>query len=180
MEVEANRRHTGPSPFSRPPQPRPASKFASPVVAPREPLRTGATGEERKRLERQRRNGGQWFYWIAGLSLINAAVALAGQEWRFILGLGVTQLVQELAKSGSDGTKAGLVGVAVIIIFAVLGQRAVQGHSWAFLAGITLFALDGAIFVLIQDWVGVGFHAFALLMILRGYLAARRLSAPGA
>jgi len=180
MEVEANRRHAGPSPFSRPPQPRPASTFARPAVAPREAGRTGATGEERKTLERQRRNGAQWFYWIAGLSLINAAIAFAGQEWRFILGLGVTQIVQELAKSGSAGTKAGLVGVAVIIIFVVLGRRAVRGHGGAFLVGMTLFALDGAIFALIQDWVGVGFHAFALLMIVRGYVAARRLSAPGA
>jgi len=141
---------------------------------------SAATGEERKTLERQRRNGGQWFYWIAGLSSINAAIAFAGQEWRFILGLGVTQIVQELAKSGSAGTKAGLVGVAVIIIFVVLGRRAVRGHGGAFLVGMTLFALDGAIFALIQDWVGVGFHAFALLMILRGYVAARRLSAPRA
>jgi hypothetical protein len=41
---------------------------------------------------------------------------------------------------------------------------------------MTLFALDGALFVLIQDWAGVGFHAFALVMIGRGYMAARRLS----
>ena len=175
MEVEANRRRTGPSPFSRPPQPRAASTFARPVVAPRESLHAGATGEERKTLERRRRNGGQWFYWIAALSLINAALAFAGQEWRFILGLGATQLVHEMAKSGSAGTKAGLVGVALIVVFAVMGQRAVQGHRWAFLLGMVLFALDGALFVLIQDWVGVGFHAFALLMIGRGYAAARQL-----
>src|ERR1700704_406779 len=176
MEVQANRRNAGPSPFSRPPQPRASSTFARPVVAPREPLQAGPTGEERKTLERRRRNGGQWFYWIAALSLITAALAFAGQEWRFILGLGVTQLVQEMAKSGSAGTKAGLVGVALIVVFAVIGQRAVHGYRWAFLLGMTLFALDGALFVLIQDWVGVGFHAFALVMIGRGYMAARRLS----
>jgi hypothetical protein len=176
MEVEANRRNTSPSPFSRPPQPRAASTFARPVAAPRESPHAGATGEERTTLERQRRNGGQWFYWIAALSLINAALAFAGQEWRFILGLGVTQFVHEMAKSGSAGTKAGLVGVAVIVVFAVIGQRAVLGHGWAFVLGMTLFALDGALFVLIQDWAGVGFHAFALVMIGRGYMAARRLS----
>jgi hypothetical protein len=38
-----------------------------------------------------------------------------------------------------------------------------------------LFGLDGLLLVLIQDWVGVGFHAFALLMIGRGYTAARQL-----
>ena len=178
MEVEANRRNAGPSPFSRPPQPRPAATFAKPVVAtPREALHTGPAEEERKTLERQRRNGAQWFYWIAGLSLINAGIAFAGQDWRFILGLGVTQLVQELAKSGSGGTMAGLVGVAVIVIFAVFGQRAVQGAGWAFVLGLVVYALDGAIFLLIQDWLSAGFHAFALLMISRGYVAARRLSA---
>jgi len=169
-----------PSPFSRPPRPTAAPTFtrtAAPVV---EPPRIGPTGEARQALERQRRNGGQWFYWIAGLSLVNAVAGFAGQDWRFILGLGVTQLVQELAKSGSDGTKAGLVGLAVIAIFAILGQRAVLGQGWAFVLGMTLYALDGAIFVLIQDWAGAGFHAFALVMITRGYMASRRLSAPGA
>jgi hypothetical protein len=119
--------------------------------------------------------GGQWFYWIAALSLINAVLAFSGQQWRFILGLGVTQLVQEMAASGNSGTIGGLVGVVLIVVFAVLGQRAVVGHGWAFVLGMILFGLDGLLFVLIQDWVGVGFHAFALLMIGRGYAAARRL-----
>ena len=167
-----------PSPFSRPPQPRPTPAFTTAVAAPREASVGGATSEppseERTALERQRRNGGQWFFWIGGLSLINAAIAFAGQDWRFILGLGVTQLVQALAKDG-DGIKAGLVSVGVIAIFLVLGQRAVQGAGWAFLLGMILFALDGGIFIIIRDWVGVGFHAFALAMIGRGFMAARRL-----
>ena len=178
MGVEANRRSAGASHFSRPPQPRPASPFVSPAVASREPARAGATGEEVKALERQRRNGAHWFYWIAALSLINAGIAFAGQQWRFILGLGATQIVQELAQSGSNGTKAGLVGVAVIVIFVMIGQRAAQGNGWAFVLGMVLYALDGAIFVLIQDWPSVGFHAFAIAMIGRGFVAARRLSPP--
>jgi hypothetical protein len=138
-----------------------------------------STSDERKALESQRRSGAQWFYWIAGLSLINAGIAFSGQGWRFILGLGVTQLVQELAQeSGGAGIKAGLVGLGLIAIFGFLGQRAVAGHHWAFIVGMVLYALDGAIFLLIQDWVGVGFHAFALVMISRGYLAARRLAPP--
>ena len=165
----------GPSPFSRPPQPTTASPFSRAVPAPHTSQLNAPPSAEHQALERQRRSGGQWFYWIAALSLINAVLAFAGQEWRFILGLGVTQVVQEMAKSGSAGTKAGLVGVALIVVFAVMGQRAVQGHRWAFLLGMALFALDGALFVLIQDWVGVGFHAFALLMIGRGYAAARQL-----
>jgi hypothetical protein len=181
MEIEA-KTSGGPSPFSRPPQPRPAptaevSRTAAPAVGV---AGSTMTGEQRKTLEAQRRSGGQWFYWVAGLSLINTVLDLTGQDWRFLLGLGVTQLVQELAQSADGGTKAGLVGLGVIVLFAALGQRAVFGHRWAFVLGMVLYGLDGAIFLLIQDWVGVGFHAFALVMISRGYVAARQLPSPNA
>src|ERR1044071_6443875 len=42
-------------------------------------------------LEKQLKGGGSWFYWIAGLSLVNSVLALSGSETRFILGLGITQ-----------------------------------------------------------------------------------------
>ena len=165
-----------PSPFSRPPQPTAPLTSVRPATIGVAASPIGPTGEARQALERQRRNGGHWFYWIAGLSLVNAAVGFVGGEWRFILGLGVTQVVQALAKSGSAATTSGLIALAVIAIFAVLGQRAVLGHGWAFLVGIALYALDGGIFLVIRDWAGVGFHAFALLMITRGYVASRKLS----
>jgi hypothetical protein len=143
------------------------------------PAATPAPSAEHAALQSQRRSGGQWFYWVAALSLINAVVALAGQDWRFILGLGVTQLVQDLAQeSGGAGMKAGLVGLAVIAIFGFLGQRAVAGYRWAFLAGMILYGLDGLIFLMVQDWVGVGFHAFVLAMVGRGWAAARKLPEP--
>jgi hypothetical protein len=178
MEIEANE-GTAPSVFSRPPQPRPGpSPFAvaRPHGAPASVVGPSMTAEERAALEGQRRRGGQWFYWVAGLSLINSVLALTGQKWHFILGLGVTQLFQELGQQ-SGGALAGAVGLAVIGFFAVLGHRAIDGARWAFVVGMVLFALDGVIFLLVQDWLGVGFHAFALTMILRGYLAARRLPA---
>ncbi len=46
--------------------------------------------------------------------------------------------------------------------------------------GMVLFGLDGCIFLLAYDWIGVGFHAFALAMIAKGYVAARRLPSPNA
>jgi hypothetical protein len=144
MEIEANRSGGGPSPFSRPPQTKVAPISSSVRVAG-----ASLSDQQRKALEAQRRSGGQWFYWVAGLSLINTVLALSGQDWRFIIGLGVTQLVQELAQFGDGGMKAGLVGLAVIGLFAVLGQRAIHGHQWAFLLGMVLYALDGAIFFLI-------------------------------
>jgi len=190
MEIDTNSgRSAGQSPFSRPPQPRTvatsahqgSSVFSRPQTTTANATGPTAASEERTALESQRRSGGQWFYWVAALSLINSGVALAGQDWRFILGLGVTQLVQELAQeSGGAAMKAGLVGLAVIGLFGFLGQRAVAGYRWAFLAGMVLYALDGAIFLMVQDWIGVGFHAFVIVMVMRGYSAARQLPEPNA
>jgi hypothetical protein len=45
---------------------------------------------------------------------------------------------------------------------------------------MVFYGLDGLIFLLVQDWVGMGFHAFAIMMIMRGYLAARQLPSPTA
>jgi hypothetical protein len=181
MENEANAPGAGKSVFNHPPRPRatPTASHAHAVSAPA----TSATlpDPQRRTLEDQRRRGAQWFYWIAGLSLISAVLAFSGQGWRFLLGLGITELVQELAEeSGGAGVKAGIVGLAMIGFFAALGQRAVLGHRWAFILGMVLFGLDGCIFLLAYDWIGVGFHAFALAMIARGYMAARRLPSPNA
>ncbi|MFQ5608913.1 MAG: hypothetical protein ACE5F8_01425 [Woeseiaceae bacterium] len=40
---------------------------------------------------------------------------------------------------------------------------------WAYILGMIVYALDGLIFVLVQDWVSVGFHAFVLFMLWGGY-----------
>ena len=183
----------GPSPFSRPPQPKPVSMYDRPPVAAPSAARpngadvartqvapagvgTGPVDDARKVLESQRRNGAQWFYWVTALSLINSVVPLIGAQWRFILGLGVTQVVQELSEhSPSADVTAGLISLAVIGLFAFFGSQAVKGRGWAFIAGMVLYALDGVIFLLAQDWAGVGFHAFALVMIGRGFVASRKL-----
>src|SRR5207249_553048 len=140
----------GPSPFSRPPQPKPVSMYdrapvaapsaarprganAAPLPASPASVGTGTIDEARKALESQRRNGAQWFYWVAALSLINCVVALTGAQWRFILGLGVTQVVQELShRSGpSADVTAGLVSLAVIGLFAFFGYQATKGRGRA-------------------------------------------------
>ena len=44
-------------------------------------------------LERQITNGANWFFWIAGLSLINSVLHLAGVSISFLIGLGLTELI---------------------------------------------------------------------------------------
>ena len=123
------------------------------------------------------RSGASWFYWVAGLSLVNTVMALAGSSFRFIFGLGVTQLISEFGSQlGTAGQGVALVldllAAGVLVLFGVFSHK---GHSWAFIIGIILFALDGIIFLLEQDWLGVGFHAFVLFCLVRGFIACREL-----
>src|SRR5688572_14273659 len=39
------------------------------------------------------KSSASWFYWIAGLSLINSISAFSGSSWRLFFGLGITHVI---------------------------------------------------------------------------------------
>lgn len=125
------------------------------------------------------KSGASWFYWIAALSLINSLAALSGSDWRFIVGLGITQIVDGFGEGIGGGGKivALILNLIVAGLFVLFGVFANKNHVWAFVTGMVLFALDGLIFVLVQDWLGVGFHVFVLFMLFRGMQAGRAMKA---
>jgi hypothetical protein len=137
----------------------------------------GATRVEDATTVAQLKSGASWFYWIAGLSLINSIVALTGSDWRFILGLGVTQVLDAFGAGFGGGAKVvtfilDLLVAGLLILFGVFGYKR---HLWAFIVGMVLFALDGLIFLFAGDWLGVAFHAFVLFCLFRGMQACRAL-----
>lgn len=128
--------------------------------------------------------GANWFYWIAGLSVVNSLIQFFGGEWGFIVGLGITQVVDALAavvaEQTGDGTGAiRLVALALDIgvagLFALFGWFAGRRKAPAFVVGMILYALDGLLFLLVQDWLSLGFHAFALFGLFGGLKALRSL-----
>ncbi len=128
----------------------------------------------------QLKSGASWFYWVAALSLVNSIAAFTGSDWRFILGLGITQIFDaighEIASAGKIvALLLDLIAAGVFVLFGVFANKC---HLWAFIVGIVLFALDGLIFLLAQDWLGVGFHVFVLYCLFRGVQACRRLKTP--
>jgi hypothetical protein len=134
-------------------------------------------------LRERMRSGAHWFYWIAGLSLVNAVTAAMGSDWGFVIGLGLTQVVSAIAAAASEGgdAPAALTATALAIDFAVIGAfflvgwLATRPSVAAFAIGITVFALDTLIFLVAGDWVGVAFHALALYFLWRGMQAAREM-----
>ena len=145
-----------------------------------------ALAAAREKLARSVKSGANWFYWIAGLSLVNSVVHLTGGGLNFIVGLGITQVVDAIAAGVAQGTTGPLVGAArafaIVLdvvaagVFALLGRQANKQRSWAFGVGMVLYTLDGLIFVVAQDWLSLAFHAFALYGIWSGYSSLKKLA----
>jgi len=145
-----------------------------------------SAASERMQLEGQLRNGASWFYWIAGLSVINTAIILFGGAWSFIIGLGITQVIDAVAftvaQNAHEGSALIVKGMGVVLdlavagLFVVFGWLAVQKKAWAFVVGMVLYALDGLLFLLVQDFLSLGFHAFALFCIFTGFQAMKKLN----
>jgi GYF domain 2 len=127
----------------------------------------------------QMRSGASWFYWIAGLSLINSIAAFSGTSWRFILGLGITQVFDSFGATmgGSGRFIVLLLDLLAAGFFIMLGFFGHKAHLWSFILGMILFALDGLIFLLVKDWLGVGFHAFVVYCLFRGCDGCRKVRA---
>ncbi len=116
-------------------------------------------------------SGASWFWWIAGLSVVNTVMIHSGTDRTFVIGLGFTMLADIIFKDLM--VVALVIDVVVLSVFAGFGLMARKGHLWAFVTGIVLYTLDSLIYVLGQDWMSVGFHAFALFYMVRGALALR-------
>jgi hypothetical protein len=144
---------------------------------------------EMQSLRPQIDSGASWFYWIAGLSLVNAISAALGSNWGFVIGLGFSQVLSGLSGAGDSASDGGAglsvalrmilwgLNLALIAGVAFIGWRARRPSTVLFVVGLVIFALDTLLFVFAQDWVGIGFHALALYFIWKGFSAAQQYNA---
>lgn len=149
-------------------------------------LQQMAAGQERHRLEGQHRSGANWFYWIAGLSVINTLVWLFGARGTFLIGLGITQLVDGIVQAVVANVQQDIalvvrmvglvVNVGIAVLFVVFGLLAKQRRRWAFIVGMALYALDGLLFIWVRDWWSFGFHLLVLYALYSGLKALNELS----
>lgn len=136
---------------------------------------------ERIALERRMLSGANWFFWIAGLSLINSIIMLSNGRWSFLAGLGITQIIDALANQAAGELGSGATVIALIMdiivagVFVLFGFMARKRQGWAFITGMVLYGLDGLLFLLAQSWLSIAFHAFALYCIYQGLRAHNQL-----
>lgn len=130
------------------------------------------------------RSGANWFYWIAGLSIINSAAFVLGANFHFLAGLGLTEIADAVISASIEQGAPPLIKVfsvifdlILVISFALAGYYANKFFTLAFIAGIVVYMFDALIVLLLGDYFMAGFHAFALFFIIRGFLACRQLKA---
>ena len=148
------------------------------------PVEDRSTASEMLALHMQGRKGANWFYWVAGLSLVNSAVILGGGSIFFVIGLGVTLMADSLAAAISrHHPEAVWIVKGVALAFDVFVAAVLVGFGWLsarrylalFGVGMALYLVDGLIFLLFQDWLSVAFHGYALFWMWSGFQAFRKL-----
>ena len=139
-----------------------------------------------EQLQTKLRTGANWFYWIAGLSVVNSLILLADGDRQFVVGLGITQVVNAISlEVGKQNPEAALIckivaGVFTCIaaaVFALFGMGSRRRLTWVFIGGMLLYTLDGLLLLLGPDLFSFGFHIFALFGIFGGFSACRQLNA---
>jgi hypothetical protein len=122
-------------------------------------------------LESRLNSGAGWFYWIAGLSLLNSIIMLSGSDWYFVIGLGITQVIDAVIGSGT----ALIFDMIVVSLLVVFGTLAKNRNNWIFIVGMILYGLDGILVLVFSDYLSFGFHIFALFGIYGGLKASIKL-----
>lgn len=141
--------------------------------------------QKKLQLDNQVRGGVDWFFWIAGLSLINSIIYLLGKNFVFFLGLGITQFVDgfisvfatELSSGGNIlrffGFAIDVFIAGIFVVFGVLGRKR---YKLPVIIGMILYTIDGVIVLLFQDFLSTGLHAFALFGIWNGLKSMSELA----
>ena len=92
--------------------------------------------------------------------------------------MGITQLIDAIAHEvGTAGMGVALIlDIIVAGVFVVFGIFARKRYTWSFIIGMILYALDGLLFFVVQDWLGIGFHILVLFFVYGGLSAMKKLS----
>lgn len=124
------------------------------------------------------KSSSEWFYWVAGFSIVNSVLIISGADVSFLCGLGVTQIIDILFSSIQDelATTIGLfITMFFAFVFAVCGFFARKRWGWAFILGILFYGIDLLVVILLGDWLAVAFHCWVMFNLINGYVAYLKL-----
>jgi hypothetical protein len=144
----------------------PAATAYRPAVA--QPIGTAAQANPHSH------KAGNLFFLIAGLSVLNTVLALAQAPFAMALGLGITRVLDAVARQGNVAGPAIVINLVVIGVFALIGFFARKGSRAAILIGIILYALDTAPLFLFTPplIISILVHGYFLFALISAYRAS--------
>lgn len=181
---------SSPNPFNPPapiPQPFPGDSATAPAGAEgAAPTASDQAAAHLAGLLKAHSRGANWFFWIVGLSLVNAVLISFGSDRVLAIGLNATMIMDygikdEISKSAAHAAGLhvvqGVFDLVVLGFYAFCGLMAMRGKSWAFYLGMTAFALDTVLSAIGMDVIGGLIHAWALFTMWQGVKALGQLNA---
>ena len=146
-----------------------------------------ATARRLMELDRQIKSGLSWFYWVAALSFINSITYMLEMESTFVVGLGITQLIDGVALGIAQEATAeiglfirilgyafDLALVVAFVLFGIFGRKRVR---WVIITGMVLYGLDTILVLVFGDWFSTIFHLLALWGIWTGLRGTKQITA---
>lgn len=146
-----------------------------PAPAPASPNQEQLAIIQRKLfLDTRIRNAVDWFFWIAGLSLINSGAYFLNLDWSFFAGLGITQIVDGVMTAianevGNYGFIPRIIGLMVNVgiagLFAGAGLLGRKRNRAVIIIGMVLYGLDGLLLLAFGGYFSALFHGYAIFSI---------------
>jgi len=148
------------------------------------PASISDSNDLRDKLTRRMRGGASWFFAVGALSLVQCATYYLGYDLGFVFGLGSSEVFHAVSRAAAFDDGPGMFSVLLFSVVADAfvasfllhaGSLARRGSAWAYAIGVAFYAAD---FLLL---LGAGlpspalFHACALVGMLIGAEALRRL-----
>lgn len=145
---------------------------------------TNVIDHEREKLTKLIDSGTGFFSAIALFSIINMIIFLVGANIRFIIGLGITDLIVAIGKEAFQGNSTAtiIVIIADIVIaafFFACGIFMKKQLTWVAIFGTIVYIIDGVLLFFIQDFLSLAFHGYALFYIIRGIAALMKYKSLG-
>lgn len=133
---------------------------------------TNKIANEIQVLDNRLKSGANWFFWIAGLSLLNYIFLYSGSSKVLAVGLGITWIIDLIIGSWV----ALLLDFVVTLAVILLGVLARKGNNSVFIVGVVLYGLDSILCLLVGRIIGFVIHLVILYYMYGGLNASMKLS----
>lgn len=122
-------------------------------------------------LELKMLRGASWFYWIAGLVILQLLAMLNHIAWGTSIGLGILRYPPQFMSLSPT-----LAAAAAIVVLLALGYVSGRPVRWTFVLGILLYGADGVLFLMQHDYFGVVVHIIIIYFLWNGLSAANMMA----